>query len=1526
MSNSISFFLNGKNVVIEDPGVDTLLIDYLRSPDVHLCGPKKPCGQGGCGGCTVILSQWDGVKAEHRAINSCLRPLIAVDGMVVTTVEGTGAARRPNAEFLTNTPVSSRSAIPADWPVPAAITEAYHQAQEKREAVASAIAEVADTAKAPGLHLRDEITEFPSEQSHSGINPVAHRLAMNNGTQCGYCTVGFVMNMSEFIVNNPKATKKEIEAIFDGNICRCTGYRSILTGMKTFASNWSQKDEDERMKCLGDDAVQQQLPASTVVIPFPAEAEKTTSGVRIENKSKKWLSPLTLGELAAELNLFQFEKKHIIHANTAYGIYKQEFLDADMIFDVSFIKELNTPPATDSKNKIITVSAGTSYSDFIDYLEKAVKRYAASVPSTRDPETTHWGAALFMAKRTAGRIVRNAATLGGNAMLVLKHITKNTGEPFPSDLLTALTACYAQIEYIDYSNFDGHTTTTDYIDDLCNKINIDPKLAKRIVLLAFHIPFGHLNDVILAQKVALRDVNAHSIVNSANSIRLGSDLNVEHAALVFGGLAPFPWRATSTEVMLQNNVLSLDRLPLLIETLKREVSALLSKWAPRMKGLPSEGFTPEYKLQLAVSFFYKSVVKTLIENGAPVPEGIRSSADIKWGRWAVSNGIQYYKPVQEFKAPVSQPYIKFTAMEQASGQLHYTHELSVPRNTVNAALVQSRRALANFAFTIPDANGEVNTAVLRNHLSDKFSSFVDIVTCEAFKNGALNMQGMGSDQPVFAVEQVNYVGQAIALIAADNELDAGFIADYVADNCISYTAVKIDADPKSWKNKPVISIDQALKHNNVYPDWPTTASFMSHIWQITRPGSQLGWVKDKLPLDKGLSNYEDLVDGNKCQIVGGTQLCGGQVHFYMEPQAAIAEPVDGGRMVIKASTQSPMTIHGTIASVLGVQYNSIDIQVPPVGGGFGGKTERTRFVVAATAVAAKALKLPVRLALSREQDTAMVGKRHSYYAQYQVAIDNGNTTPANKGVIRGLSNKMWGDGGAFYDCSFIVSNCIITRADNAYRIANFQAQIDVCRTNTAPSTAFRAFGDVQGKLMMENAIDDAAFSIGMTAEDVREINLYDRGDVTPFGQALSYCYMKDVWKQLKTACNYQKKVNDIEAFNKANKWRKQGLSIIPVKYGSGYNLVMLEQSGAYAAVYQGDGSIIIHQGGVEMGQGLLTQVRQVASYILNVPMSLIEVESPKTSVIPNPSSTGASTGTTYSVEAVKRVCEQLRARLTDFGYEMLKKNGNDWCEQQGIAFWNYGVEGWQAEPKQHSRHPLIWQNLVGMAYQNRVSLMSTLSGPIIGGEVPFPNITFKTPKQQPVIPGYTSDPNGKPGESDSFSGFTYSAACSVVEVDILTGETKILSSDIMYDAGWSMNPAIDIGQVEGAFVQGIGYVMSEKLEFEPDGDEVGRLNTLNTWTYKPPATSSIPLELNVHLFPRGSVNVPESPTDIMSAKEIGEPPLVLSTSVFFATKAAIRASRVERNLSGFFRFDAPATVQEVSRACELSDADLENKS
>jgi xanthine dehydrogenase/oxidase len=1515
--NTVKFFLNGKAVTLENPSPDLLLLDYLRSEEVGLTGAKKGCGQGGCGACTVILSEWneEEKKAEHHSINSCLRPVCALEGLAVTTVEGTGSVTHPEHGFLHHAQISSRAAAPPPEPDdnPKEINPQLIQARKEIDA---------SRKKILGAHKHEDCS--PTCQIDAGMNPVAHRLAINNGTQCGYCTVGWVMNMSAFLSENPKPTKREIEDIFDGNICRCTGYRAILTGMKTFASDWSEEDEKSRMKCKSEDLceVRHQLPEE--LFPFPNDAKEQPQPIDILGNKQIWLVPTTLDELGEIMTQNRDKKVRLVHGNTSYGIYKEEFHEADVLVDIRLIPELY---GIDTSPGVIQVGASVTYTRFLSRLKTVIeKKWNVRLPE--DLENPQWdkptwatsalGVAHFMAHRTAGMIVRNAATLGGNTMLTFKHI--HEGEPFPSDLLTALTALDTKIEILEVSS---GTRSVFKIEELVSKIRENAAFADDIVLIRYHIPTGEKNEIVLAQKVALREVNSHSIVNATTNLSVDKNLRIEKSALIFGGIAPFPWHATETEKAMKGEKLSLELFNKLQPILKKEVKNELKKWVKRMEGLVSEGFTDEYRTDLAVSFLYKALVNALVQRKVKIPENVRSSGEITWGRWAVSDGTQHYetqdkKTDPNFKAPVAQPYIKLMAMYQASGQVHYTHEIPLPPGGLNAAFVQSRRALADYHFVKSNTHSPISAAKLREYLSEKFPAFVDLMTHREVPSQKYNFQGMGSDQPLFAVKQVSYVGQSIALVLAETEQDAIDIAAYVTEKCVGYTAVNWGTPWNPIWNKPVLSLEQAIEMNSIFPDAPTSALFATHIWKITRPGSRFNWMTDKKPLDKRIANREGKVDGVPCRIVENTQTTGGQAHFYMETQACVALPMDGDRMLVHPSSQSPMEMHQTTAMALNMEYNRIDVQIHQVGGGFGGKTEQARFVTGPAVVAAKVLQKPVRLVMPRENDTQMIGKRHPYYGQYQIAVDLGKNVPEDKGLIRGMHSKLWGDGGAFYDCSYIVANCIQLRMDNAYKVPNFESQLDVCRTNTAPNTAMRAFGDVQAMLIVENAIDDAAFSIGMSAEELREKNMYERGDVTPFGQALSYCYMKEVWNYLKEQCKYAEKRRQVDDFNKKNKWRKRGLCMMPVKYGNGYNIVMLEQAAAVISVYANDGSIVIHQGGVDMGQGLITQITQIAAYVLNVPMEMIHVEMPKTSVIPNPTSTGGSTGTSYSGEAVRRVCEELRTRLMEFGYKMRNENGDYWCKGVGIDFWNYPKEGWAAEtPQADGTAKLVWQNLVTLAWQNRVPLVATFTAPIRGGETPVPAMTFKPNDEQPKIPGIeTSDKTVVSGIVDSFTGFTYSAACSEVELDVLTGEVKILSSDIVYDMGWSLNPALDIGQVEGAFVQGIGYVLTEKLVFEPDGDEQGRLNTDNTWRYKPPAVSTIPLQMNTYLFPRDlASSVPDEPDSLFSAKEVGEPPLVLANSVFFAVKAAIRASRLERGLDGLFKLDAPATVQEVRRAC-----------
>uniref|UniRef100_A0A8C0FTK1 Xanthine dehydrogenase/oxidase n=1 Tax=Bubo bubo TaxID=30461 RepID=A0A8C0FTK1_BUBBB len=578
-------------------------------------------------------------------------------------------------------------------------------------------------------------------------------------------------------------------------------------------------------------------------------------------------------------------------------------------------------------------------------------------------------------------------------------------------------------------------------------------------------------------------------------------------------------------------------------------------------------------------------------------------------------------------------------------------------------------------------------------------------------------------------------------------------------------------------------------------------------------------------------------------ILEGEMYLGGQEHFYLETHCTLAVPKgEDGEMELFVSTQNPMKTQEFAANALGVPSNRIVVRVKRMGGGFGGKETRNTILTTAVAVAAFKTGRPVRCMLDRDEDMLISGGRHPFLGRYKVGF-------MKNGKVKSLEVSYYGNGGNSVDLSYGVMDRALLHLDNSYNIPNVSSVGIVCKTNLPSNTAFRGFGGPQGMMIAECWMSDLARKCGLPPEEVRKLNLYHEGDLTHFNQKLEGFTLRRCWDECLSSSSYHARKKLIEEFNKQNRWKKRGMCIIPTKFGISFTIPFLNQAGALVHVYT-DGSVLLTHGGTEMGQGLHTKMIQVASRSLGIPTSNIYISETSTNTVPNTSPTAASVSADINGMAVHNACQTILKRL---------------------------------EPIKQSNPKGSWEDWVSSAYENCVSLSAT-------GFYRIPDLGYDFEKNE-----------GKP-----FCYFSYGVACSEVEIDCLTGDHKNIRTDIVMDVGTSLNPAIDIGQIEGAFVQGLGLFTMEELRYSPEGN----LYTRGPGMYKIPAFGDIPTEFYVSLLR----DCPNSKA-VYSSKAVGEPPLFLSASVFYAIKDAIYSARKDSGLTEPFRLDSPATPERIRNAC-----------
>ena len=573
--------------------------------------------------------------------------------------------------------------------------------------------------------------------------------------------------------------------------------------------------------------------------------------------------------------------------------------------------------------------------------------------------------------------------------------------------------------------------------------------------------------------------------------------------------------------------------------------------------------------------------------------------------------------------------------------------------------------------------------------------------------------------------------------------------------------------------------------------------------------------------------------------LSGELLVGGQEHFYLETQAALAWVDEAGHLFVQSSTQHPTETQEVVARVTGLPLHEVVVQCLRMGGAFGGKETQANQWAAVAALAALRLGRPARVRLNRYNDMVLTGKRHPFLGRFEAGFDR-------TGRIHALALELYSDGGWSLDLSAPVLFRAMFHADNCYQIEHMSVTGRVCRTNLASNTAFRGFGGPQGMLMIEEVIDRVARRLGLAPHEVRRRNFYRPGDTSHYGQPIRDAErIERIWNELSQSSDFEARWQEIERFNAQSRHVKRGLAITPVKFGISFTTAHFNQAGALVLIYK-DGSVQVNHGGTEMGQGLHTKILQIAADALGLPMQSLRIMPTRTDKVPNTSATAASSGSDLNGAAVYAACTTLRERLAAVAAKHF-----DVAPEQ-VAF-----DAGRVYPKGRGGDAVSFAWVVSRAYEQSVQLFAS-------GFYRTPDLSFDK-----------ATGKGKP-----FHYFAYGAAASEVEVDGFTGQYAIRRVDILHDVGSSLSPLVDRGQVEGAFIQGLGWLTTEELTWNGEG----ALTSSGASTYKLPSLGECPPVFNVALLERAA-----EPGVVYGSKAVGEPPLMLAFSAREALRAAIAA-------------------------------------
>ncbi|XP_024217422.1 uncharacterized protein [Halyomorpha halys] len=1149
----------------------------------------------------------------------------------------------------------------------------------------------------------------------TGYNKVQTTLAKFNGTQCGFCSPGMVMNMYSLLSSKDNVTMTEVENSFGGNICRCTGYRSILDAFKSLSVDATETLR-EKIKDIED--IGKSCQNGSQNCNFKSlKCLKTQS--QIKGKNSLWLTPETLEEIKT---IFKNHTNiRLVAGNTAQGVYKS-IISSPVYIDLNLVPELKDYKVT---SRQLELGANMSLSETILLFLSISKRKNFEYLK------------LFAnhIELVANIPIRNRGTLAGNLMIKYHH------PEFPSDLFLLFELVKATI-IIDGLENEAISLTEMYRKDMSKSIItkiILPALSEECTVETF--------------KIMPKSQNSFALINAGFLFLFDDNFCVkEKPSIIYGNINSNFVHATKTENYFAGKNI--------FKAFKAGVSILSEEMEPNQTTVASSVF----KKQLALNLLYKFVLHLK-------PDQINlfyQSGGVSLER-PLSQALQSYE-TKPRNWPLTKPIHKLEAVLQCSGEALYVNDIPELSNQMYGALVLATQANSTIKRIDPSPALAMDGVVA-------FFSANDIpgknICCPP------TAVTTTSREKLFCSGKVLYSGQPVGIIIAKTEDVANTAAQFISIDYIES------------QEELCLTIKDVLKTENT--------SRINHFSKY-KPKRNI--------------NFEKL----KYKVEGEVEM-GPQYHFTMEPQSCLCNPTEDG-INIFASTQWMSCIQGAVSKVLNIPENSINMEVKRIGGGFGSKITRASLVATACALAAYKLNCPVKVILDIETNMKAIGKRNASYSKYEAGFDD-------TGYIEWLKVKHYSDEGCYPNDPAVM--LFKSGMVNCYDSSGWEIDLNTVSTSTPSSSWMRAPGTLEGMAVIEELIEHISFVLKKDPLEVRLQNIKESS------------YIRNMIGNIKESSSYQERKEKIQTFNKSNRWKKRGISLIPMSFDVYYFFCQPSM----VSIYGYDGTVSITHGGVEMGQGINTKAVQICASTLGIDESKIKVKSSSVLTSPNAQMSGASITSDNVVYTTMKACEILNERL-----EPIKKQMKD----------------------------AKWEEIIAQANADNIHL----------------NASYMNKTQDEEIKSYCA----------------YGVAVTEVELDVLTGQYQILRTDILQDAGESINPEIDIGQVEGGFVMGLGYFLTENIIYDPKSGLTLTHNTSNYWV---PGPKDIPSDFRVTLLK----NAP-NPYGVVRSKATGEPPVCLALSAVHALKNAIMSARKDCEENEWLSFSQPFSVEKVCQATKTS--------